>query len=318
MRVVVVGGAGYIGAHVTRLLLDRGDDVVVVDNLSTGDAARVEGAELHLLTVTSGDDAALAEVLGGSDAVVHFAARKSVEESVHDPVAYYRDNVVGVTTVLAAMRDAGVGGLVFSSSAAVYGEASGVVSESADLRPINPYGRSKVVGEWAVSDAAAAYRIRALSLRYFNVAGAADPSLRDHGARNLVPIAVEHARQGRPVSVFGDGYDTPDGSCVRDYVHVSDVADAHLAALDHVVAAPAGYDDVLNVGTGVGSSVLEVLTTLGEVSGQAVDYEIGPPRDGDPAAVIGAVGKIEAVLGWRASRDLRAIVGSASETRNRG
>jgi len=319
VSVLITGGAGYIGAHIVRLLVDRGDRVVVVDDLSSGDASRLSGATLVRIDL-AGDGAR--ERLGsairdhGVTSVVHLAARKNAAESVTDPAGYYRDNVGGLAAVISACADTGVRRLVFSSSAAVYGTpAVPRVDEAAPTQPINPYGESKLVGEWLVRDAATAHGIDAISLRYFNVAGAGWPDLGDPFPLNLITIAIDRVRRGLAPSVFGADFDTPDGTGVRDYVHVMDLAEAHLAALDALASrqqadSPAEAQ-VFNVGTGEGASVLEVLDRLRAASGIRFEVQVGPRRPGDPAAVVADPAMIAQQLGWRATRTLDDMVSSA-------
>ncbi|MDR1151929.1 MAG: UDP-glucose 4-epimerase GalE [Bifidobacteriaceae bacterium] len=314
MNVVVTGGAGYIGAHVVRLLLERGDEVTVVDDLSTGQAARTGRA--HLLRADVADPAtipALTEAMHGADAVIHFAARKQVGESVARPAWYFQQNVGGLANVIVAMERAAVGKLVFSSSAAVYGMPDvPQVTEATPLAPINPYGQTKVVGEWMAADAVRAWGLRLASLRYFNVAGAGWPELGDPAVLNLVPMVLEKLADGARPMIFGDDYPTSDGTCVRDYIHVLDLAEAHLAAIDYL-DLPDGDrpESVFNVGTGTGASVREVIDALGAVSGLDVTPVVEPRRPGDPPYLVGDPSRIADVLGWHASRTLPEIVSSA-------
>ncbi|MCZ2403924.1 UDP-glucose 4-epimerase GalE [Paenarthrobacter sp. Z7-10] len=316
MTVLVTGGAGYIGAHVVRLLLERGESVVVVDNLSTGRAERVAGAQMVGLDLAAPQAQDRLEGLiqeNSVDSVIHLAALKQVGESVADPLLYYRTNVGSTTALLAAMERTGVRRLVFSSSAAAYGVPEvTIVDESTPCRPINPYGETKLIGEWMTAACAKAWGLRAVNLRYFNVAGAASADLADPAALNLVPIAIGQILAGRSPVVFGSDYDTPDGTCIRDYVHISDLADAHLAALDST-AGSGPLESVLNVGTGAGASVLEVLEMLRRVSGRTVDAEIADRRPGDPPQLIADVARIQHALGWQAKRNLEDIVTSAWE-----
>jgi UDP-glucose 4-epimerase len=312
MRIVVTGGAGYIGAHVVRLLEQRGDAVTVIDDLSFGAATRVGKAGLIRLDLAVPTAAGrLVGVLSGADAVIHLAARKQVGESVARPAYYYQQNVGGMANLLLAMEEAGVDKLVYSSSAAVYGMPDvPQVSEDVPLKPINPYGETKVVGEWMAADAEQAWGLRVASLRYFNVAGAGWNDLGDPAALNLIPMIFERLAQGEQPLLFGDDYPTDDGSCVRDYIHVLDLAQAHLAALDYLDQNKRSAS-VFNVGTGTGASVLQVLDAVAEASGQNTRPEICPRRAGDPPFLVGESSRINQVLGWRAQRNLTDIVDSA-------
>lgn len=314
MTTLVIGGAGYIGSHVVHLLGERGRDVVVVDDLSTGFAERVGDVRLVQMDVTA-DGAArrLAELMTetGADSVIHFAAHKQVGESVEKPEMYWRDNIGGLAAVLEACGIAGVRDVVFSSSAAVYGMPDvDLVDEDLTPRPINPYGETKLVGEWMLADAERAHDLRTVALRYFNVAGAGSPELADTQVMNLVPIILKALAEGRQPVVFGDDYETPDGTCIRDYVHVQDLAEAHVAALDSL-HEPERAHRVYNVGTGTGSSVLEVIAAISRATGQEITPQIGPRRAGDPARLICSTDRITEDLGWRARKDLDDIARSA-------
>ncbi|WP_432546377.1 UDP-glucose 4-epimerase GalE [Kineococcus sp. SYSU DK004] len=316
MSVLVTGGAGYIGSHVVRLLTERGDRVVVADDLSNGRVARVGDApvvQVDLATDGARDALRAAFAEHDVDAVIHFAARKQVGESVQQPARYWSQNVGGTANLLQAMEDAGVGRLVFSSSAATYGAPdSPVVREDGPCEPINPYGQTKLVGEWMTRAAGVAWGLRAANLRYFNVAGAGWPDLGDTAVLNLVPIVFRALDEGRRPVVLGGDYPTPDGSAVRDYVHVADLASAHLAALDGLDADERPHD-VFNVGTGTGSSVLQVLDAVREVTGLPVDPDVRERRAGDPPSLVADVSRIREDLGWTASRGLTDIVSSAWE-----
>lgn len=318
MTTLVIGGAGYIGSHVAHLLLDRGETVVVVDDLSTGFRERAEGAELVELDVTAdGADERLAEVMrsSGADSLIHFAAHKQVGESVEKPEMYWHDNIGGLAHVLSAAAKAEVRDVVFSSSAAVYGMPDvDLVSEDLAPLPINPYGATKYVGEWMLADAERAHGLRTVALRYFNVAGAGSPVLADTQVMNLVPIILEAVAQGKQPVVFGDDYPTPDGTCIRDYVHVVDLAEAHVAALEYLRREDRPHR-VFNVGTGTGSSVLEVIEAVGRALGQELQPEHGPRRAGDPARLVCSSDRIRETLGWKAQHDLDDIVRSAVEAR---
>jgi UDP-glucose 4-epimerase len=253
----------------------------------------------------------LAEAFAGADAVIHFAARKQVGESVARPAWYFQQNVGGLANTLLAMERAGVDKLVFSSSAAVYGLPDVPrVAESAPLAPINPYGETKVVGEWISHDAVPSFGLRLACLRYFNVAGAGWADLGDPAVLNLVPMVLEKLTAGEPPAIFGADYPTPDGTCVRDYIHVLDLAEAHLAAIDYVDRSHRPHS-VFNVGTGVGASVREVIARVESASGLAIPPVVGPRRPGDPPYLVGDPTRIGEVLGWKASRGLEEIAESA-------
>jgi UDP-glucose 4-epimerase len=310
MTWLVTGGAGYIGAHVVRAMREAGSDVVVLDDLSTGRKERIDGAEL--VTGSILDGALVADTIRryGVTGVVHIAAKKQVGESVERPLYYYHQNIEGMRVLLEAMRDGGADRLVFSSSAAVYGMPDvDLVTEDTDLRPMSPYGETKVVGEWLAAAAARAYGLRAVSLRYFNVAGSAAPELGDDFVLNLVPMTFERLTRRERPRIFGADYPTPDGTCVRDYIHVADVATAHVSATRHLDEAD-GHD-VFNIGTGRGYSVSEVVRLVGEVTGIDVDPEVTDRRPGDPARVVASAARIEAAFGWSAKYGLRDMIASA-------
>lgn len=310
MSWLVTGGAGYIGAHVVQAMCDDGAQVVALDDLSTGAAARVTGAPLVQGSVL---DRALLDRTMAEHAVhgvVHIAAKKQVGESVADPLLYYRENVTGLTTLLEACRAAQVDRFVFSSSAATYGLPDvDLVDEDTPGVPLSPYGESKLIGEWLVRDCGTAFGLRSMALRYFNVAGAASDALADPGVFNLIPMVFRELEAGSRPKVFGADYPTPDGTCVRDYVHVADIAAAHLAAAR---ALEQGADSqTYNIGRGHGSSVLEVLEVIGEVTGRDVTPEVVDRRPGDPARIVAAVDRVRTGLGFTARRDLHDMVASA-------
>lgn len=316
MTVLVTGGAGYIGGHAVLALLDAGERVVVIDDLSTGVRRAVpEGVRL-----VEGDiaDAALVQSVMREHAIadiLHFAAKIVVPDSVADPLGYYEANTVKTRALLAAAIGAGLERFVFSSTAAVYGEPDvGVLDESVATAPINPYGRSKLMSEWMIRDAAAAHGFGYTILRYFNVAGA-DPKGRigqsTPNATHLIKVAAQTALGARPkLSLFGTDYATPDGTCVRDYIQVSDLADAHVAALRHLRGG--GDSLLLNCGYGTGASVREVIDTVKRVSGIDFAVEEAPRRAGDPAALVADPTRIRERLSWTPRHaDLETIVAQA-------
>ncbi|MEU2020556.1 UDP-glucose 4-epimerase GalE [Streptomyces sp. NPDC016469] len=314
MTWMVTGGAGFIGAHVVRAMLAGGQRVVVFDDLSTGSADKVP-AGVPLVTGTVLDrealDAAIRE--HGVTGVVHVAGKKQVGESVERPLYYYKENVTGLEVLLESMVAAGVDRLVFSSSAAVYGMPDvDLVTETTPCAPMSPYGETKLVGEWLIHAAAKAHGLRAASLRYFNVAGAASPELADAGVFNLVPMVFERLEAGEAPRVFGDDYDTPDGTCVRDYIHVEDIASAHLAAARRLAEAEAGTDLTLNIGRGEGSSVREMVDRILKVTGnEDAAVEVSARRPGDPARVVASAERIREELGWSARYGVDEMIESA-------
>ena len=314
MSWLITGGAGYIGAHVVDAFRSLDEAVVVLDDLSTGDPARVGDAMLVEGSIL--DEELVRRTLRDHDVrgIVHIAAKKQVGESVADPVKYYRENVTGTATLLAAAVDAGVESFVFSSSAATYGMPdTDTVTEDAPTHPVSPYGTTKLIGEWAARDVAAATGMRAISLRYFNVAGAARPQLGDQGIFNLIPLVFQALSEGKAPQIFGADYPTADGTCIRDYIHVADIATAHVAALHALAKADGPSYRILNIGRGEGSSVREVLEVIREVTGSDFEAQVFDRRPGDPARIVAAVDRIKAELGWTARYDLRDMVTSAWE-----
>jgi UDP-glucose 4-epimerase len=314
MRVLVTGGAGYIGSVITAQLLAEGHEVVVVDDASSGFADAVPpGAEFHELPITGLDP-----VLGdwAIEAVIHCAAKSLVGESVENPATYWRNNVVGTVALLDSLRAFGIGRIVFSSSAATYGEPDEQpIKEGAPTRPTSPYGATKVAVDLALTDYARAYGIAAVSLRYFNVAGALHTTGgQSYGERHavethLIPNAMRAAMgTGKPLTLFGTDYPTADGTCVRDYIHVVDLSDAHLRALS--VGSP-GEHVILNLGSGTGYSVRQVLDTIRDVTGREVPVVEAGRRAGDPAVLIASNEKAAASLGWRPTRGLPVMIDDA-------
>ncbi len=308
---LVTGGAGYIGAHVVRAMVADGLDVVAVDDLSTGDASRVDpGATFVEGSIL--DRGLLRRVMreNAVGGVVHIAAKKQVGESVADPLKYWHENLGGLVSLLSACQDKGVDKVVFSSSSATYGMPDvEAVTEDVEGTPLSPYGMTKKVGEQVLRDCETAFGLRTMHLRYFNVAGAATAELGDVGVFNLVPMVFERLEAGERPRVFGDDYPTADGTCVRDFVHVADIAAAHLAAARALEggAASAAY----NIGRGEGSSVLDVIDMVGRVTGRDVAHEVHPRRPGDPARIVAKVDAIREGLGFEAQHGLRSMVESA-------
>ncbi|MFH8680086.1 UDP-glucose 4-epimerase GalE [Streptomyces lydicus] len=314
MSYLITGGAGYIGSHVVRALRQAGEQVVVLDDLTTGVAARVpEG--VPLVVGSTLNRALLDETIAahGVTDVVHLAAKKQVGESVEMPLLYYRENVHGLQILLEAMAAGGVGRLVFSSSAAVYGMPDvDLVTEDTPCAPINPYGETKLVGEWMARAAGRAHGISTACLRYFNVAGAATPELADTGVYNIVPMVFEKLTEGAAPRIFGDDYATPDGTCIRDYIHVADLAEAHVAAARKLAEPGPVRDLTLNIGRGEGVSVREMIDLITELTGhEGVTAEVTPRRAGDPARVVAAADRIGSELGWKARHDVRDMITSA-------
>jgi UDP-glucose 4-epimerase len=316
MATLVTGGAGYIGSHMVLELVDAGEPVIVLDNLSTGfDWAVARPA--HLIVGDVGDEHLVRLILQrhAIDAIVHFAGSIVVPESVADPLGYYLNNTVKSRTLMAAAVAQGVKHFIFSSTAAVYGNPEHTpVPEDARLNPMSPYGTSKLMTELMLADTARAHDFRYVALRYFNVAGA-DPAGRSGQstpkATHLIKVAAETALGKRThMQVFGTDYPTPDGTCVRDYIHVTDLARAHMAALAHLRAG--GQSEVFNCGYSTGYSVLEVVDAVRRVSGKAIDARLSPRRPGDPASIVADSAKIREQLGWRPQHaDLDRIVQQA-------
>jgi UDP-glucose-4-epimerase GalE len=313
-KILVTGGAGYIGSHTVKLLLDRGYDVAVVDDLSKGFKHNVPSGRLFRLNLSETD--ALAELMRqhAPEAVIHFAAFIAVGESMREPGRYFQNNLGGSLSLLNAMVQAGVRHIVFSSTAAVYGTPhTSPILETFPIQPMNPYGESKVMVETLLRWFDAIHHLTGICLRYFNASGA-DPAGtlgEEHEPEtHLIPLLLRSVETGNPVTIFGDDYPTSDGTCIRDYIHVNDLAQAHILAVEHLLGG--GESDQFNVGTGTGHTVMEVVRAVEEVTGQKVPYVIGPRREGDPAALVAASDKLRQKLGWQPEyTDLRTIVSHA-------
>ena len=315
MTWLITGGAGYIGSHVLWESLQSGRSVVVLDDLSTGIKSRMP-SDVAIERVTLSDLDAIDSVFKKYeiDGVLHLAAKKKVGESVERPEHYWQENVGGFQNLVTAMKNHGVKNLVFSSSAAVYGApemaAGQTISELVQCSPINPYGLTKLEGEIISEALSVSDGFKVAALRYFNVAGAGKPELGDQFAFNLVPIVFEAIDGKLSPKVFGNDYNTADGSCIRDYVHVQDLAEAHVAAMDLVESMSPGFE-AINIGTGVGASVFEVLAMIQGVTSVELNSEIVSRRAGDPAALVADVSKAKEILDWESRYGLRAIVESA-------
>jgi UDP-glucose 4-epimerase len=313
---LVTGGAGYIGAHVVRAFREQGIDVVVVDDLSSGHEEFVpDGVPFYRGSILDGDLLARAFDENPVTGVVHVAGFKYAGVSVQRPLHTYEQNVTGTAVLLRAMQDAGVDAIVFSSSAAVYGTPDvDIVTESTPKSPESPYGESKLIGEWLLRDQGVAAGLRHTSLRYFNVVGSGDPSLRDTSPHNLFPLVFDALVDGRTPRINGNDYPTPDGTCVRDYIHVADLAVSHVAAAKRLDAHEP-IEPVYNLGSGDGVSVGQIMSTVAEVTGIPFTPEVGPRRAGDPARIV-ASGELAARdLDWKMRHTLDEMVRSAWEAR---
>ncbi|MFF2379498.1 UDP-glucose 4-epimerase GalE [Streptomyces sp. NPDC058108] len=312
MTWLITGGAGYIGAHVARAMAEAGERVVALDDLSAGVARRLpEG--IPLVRGSSLDGDLLKRVLAEHEVtgVVHLAARKQVGESVEQPTRYYQENVGGLATLLEAVAEAGVRRFLFSSSAAVYGNPDvDLITEDTPCAPMSPYGETKLAGEWLVRAAGRAHGIATVCLRYFNVAGAAAPELADTGVFNVIPMVFDRLTRGEAPRIFGGDYPTPDGTCVRDYIHVADLAEAHLAAARRLAGDVTG-DLTVNIGRGEGVSVRELITLVAEVSGDATEPVVEPRRPGDAPRAVASAALAARELDWSARRGVREMVASA-------
>lgn len=311
-KILVTGGAGYIGSNTAHRLRKRGFDVIIVDDLSRGHQRNTTGFPFHKLNIS--DTQQLIPLLRGVDAVIHFAAYISVGESTQKPELYFSNNVTATLGLLNAMIEANVKRLVFSSTAAVYGlPAKSPITEEEPFAPVNPYGESKVMVEKILHWLDQFRELRSITLRYFNACGA-DPSTNlgeEHEPEtHLIPLLFRAVQTGHPITLFGDDYNTPDGTCIRDYVHIVDLAEAHILAVERLLAG--GLSDTFNVGSGTGHSVLDVVRAVEQVTGRAVPRQMGPRREGDSPALVADSSKLKRTLGWRPQHaELLQIVESA-------
>ena len=317
MTWLITGGAGYIGAHVVVETIRSGRSAVVLDDLSTGIKERVpDSVTLEVITLT--DKAAVNKLFDrySFNGVLHLAAKKQVGESVERPDYYWEQNVDGLQNLVDAMVASEVKNFVFSSSAAVYGQPElgplDLITENTKCTPINPYGLTKLEGENIADKLVANHGFKVAALRYFNVAGAGEPELGDKFALNLIPIVFVALENGKQPHVFGDDYPTPDGSCIRDYVHVQDLAEAHVAAMTYVETSDPVFSPI-NIGTGIGASVFEVLAMIEKVTGIQIEAVRAPRRSGDPAALVADVTLAQELLKWKSNKGLETMISSAWE-----
>lgn len=316
MSYLVTGGAGYIGAHVVRALRAAGEEAVVIDDLSSGHRAFVPD-DVPFVEASILDTAAVEQTLRDHDVrgVIHLAGFKYAGVSVQRPLHTYTQNVTATISVLSAMRDAGTPDIVFSSSAAVYGTPHvDLVTESTATAPESPYGESKLIGEWLVRDAGLAHGIRHTSLRYFNVVGASSAEVYDTSPHNLFPVVVAKLQRGEVPRVNGIDYDTPDGTCVRDYIHVADLAEAHVVAARRLAGGDV-LEPVYNLGSGDGISVRQIMTAFADVTGRPFEPTIGPRRAGDPARIVASGALATRDLDWTMRHTVNDMVASAWSAR---
>jgi UDP-glucose-4-epimerase GalE len=311
VAILVVGGAGYIGSHTAHALRRKGHEVIIYDNLSTGYASLADGFELVVGDIS--DSTKLTPLLARVDAVIHFAAHAYVGESVENPRKYFQNNVLGSVGLLNAVMDSSVRKFIFSSTCAVYGVPVRVPMDEDNPRlPVNPYGASKLAFEFALESYRQAYGLRFVAFRYFNASGADENGKigeMHEPETHLIPAVFEAIKGKRPtLQIFGDDYPTPDGTCVRDYIHVSDLAEAHVLGLDCI---DKGNSAALNLGTGQGYSVKEVISVIEKVTGRRVPWKLAPRRPGDPPALIADPTRAEKLLNWKARRSLEQIVSTA-------
>jgi UDP-glucose-4-epimerase GalE len=313
-KILVTGGAGYIGSHTVHLLNKRGFDVTVIDDLSRGHAHNVDHQKFFQVTLSDTNRLTQIFIDGAFDAVIHFAAYIAVGESTVEPELYFRNNVSGTISLLSAMHNANIRRIVFSSTAAVYGTPSHVpITEDFPFAPVSPYGESKVMVEKILGWLDEYRSLRGICLRYFNACGAEPGSGlgEEHDPEtHLIPLLLRAIQTGKPITIFGEDYPTADGTCIRDYIHVSDLAEAHILAVEHLMSG--GGSNRFNVGTGQGRSVREVIQAVEAVTNQKVPYTIGPRRAGDPAELVASSDKLKNTLKWSPKyTELRDIVSTA-------
>ena len=309
-RVLVVGGAGYIGAHVSQVLVNQGYEVRIFDDFSNGLERRVKNRFKDVVREDVLSREAILNALENVDAVIHLAAKKSVEESVSNPLKYYENNTGGTLNILAAMAARGVKRIVFSSTAAVYApNQKSEIEETDEIGPLSPYGATKVISEELIKNVGSAEGFSTVSLRYFNVVGSANVEFGDNSKDNLVPKVFTAIREGKRPEIYGSDYPTKDGTCIRDYIHVGDLAEAHVAALKAIEEQE--IHEVYNVGSGTGYSVLEMMNQMSETMGMSLDPIRAPRRAGDIPQLIASIKKIQRELGWNPHFSLKDMIDSA-------
>lgn len=309
-KVLVIGGAGYIGAHICQSLVDNGYSVRIFDDFSNGLHRRIDGKFSDLVEASVLDRSALISAMDGIDSVIHLAAKKAVEESVSNPLKYYEHNVGGTLNILAAMAVKKVKKIVFSSTAAVYAPSKkSAIDETDLLAPLSPYGATKVMAEELMKSVGAAEGFSTISLRYFNVVGSTKVEFADNSKDNLVPKVFAAIKRGKSPEIYGSDYPTKDGTCIRDYIHVADLADSHLSAIKRVESSI--VHEVYNVGSGKGYSVKEMIDQISSSMNKELTPKLCPRRAGDIPQLIAAISKIERELGWKPKRSLKEMIDSA-------
>ena len=315
-KILVVGGAGYIGAHIAWLLQEGGYQVRIYDDFSNGLKSRVEGKFKDVVIGDVLDRKLLVNSLADIDGVIHLAAKKAVGESVSNPLKYYENNVGGTLNILAAMSVNGVKNLIFSSTAAVYSPSEKLAISEDDLtEPLSPYGQTKLLAEKLISNVTSAEGLSAISLRYFNVVGSLRDEFGDNSKDNLVPKVFAALKSGAEPEIYGDDYPTKDGTCIRDYIHVGDLAEAHILALEQVFKSK--VNEIYNVGSGDGYSVAEMISQISKTIGKTLTPKIVARRAGDTAQLIASISKIERDLGWRPKYTLKEMIDSAWQAESR-